>query len=277
MIGVSYLIDFKNISFAYENNEILKDLSLNIDSEKFYILMGENGSGKSTLIKLLLGIEKPICGNIYFENKDISENIYEARKNIGIVFQNPDEQIVSEIVEEEIAFSMENYGYSSKIMNEKIDRLLGLVNLQGKRKMQISKMSGGEKQRLCIASALALDPKILLIDEGTSMLDIKNRNNILSLIKNIKEEMGVTIILITHHLNELEFCDEVIFLNKGKIEFKGDKFIYISSLIKNEFGKNINLNSTFKIAKNIYKYKKIDISKDIFNIKKVGEYLWNSL
>lgn len=270
------MIKIKNINFSYGKKIVFKNFSLNLEKGKFYIFMGDNGGGKSTLTKLLLGIEKVDSGDIFIDNKNINENIFEIRKKIGMVFQNPNEQIISDIVEEEVAFSMENYGISSVLMNNKIDEVLKLVNLSGKRDTKISNLSGGEKQKLCIASSLVLSPKLLIVDEGTAMLDIKNRNKILNLLKKLQKD-DVTIILITHHLNELDFCDEVIFMDNGEIIFKGNSKKFISSIIKGKFGDNLDLTSSFKIAKFIYEMKKIDISMDIFDLKKVGEHLWNCI
>ena len=169
------MIEIKNIDFSYYEREVFKNFSLKLEDGKFYTLLGKNGSGKSTLVKLLLGIVKVKSGEILVDGKNINDNLYEVRKNIGMVFQNPDEQIVSERIDEELAFSMENYGYSSMEMRERIEEVLQEINLLEKRDLRISQLSGGEKQRLCIGSALMLKPKVLVLDEGTAMLDEKNR------------------------------------------------------------------------------------------------------
>ncbi len=270
------MIKLESIDFSYDERSIFQDFSINFERGKFYTLLGKNGSGKSTLIKLILGIEKASRGDIYIDNINLKENLFQCRKKIGVVFQNPDEQIVTDVVEEEIAFVMENYGYSSGHMEEKIEKLIEEIDFYGKRNEKISKLSGGEKQRLCIGSALALDPKILILDEGTSMLDPSNRKVILNLLKKINEK-GVTIILITHHLAEIEFCDEVIYLEKNNIKFKGSKELFNSFLIKSESELGIELTPMLKVAQNIYKRKKTDLSKDIFSLEKMGEHLWNSL
>lgn len=276
MIGVKRLIKLESIDFSYDEEIIFQDFSINFETGKFYALLGANGSGKSTLIKLILGIEKANRGNIYINGSNINENLFQCRKDIGVVFQNPDEQLVTDIVEEEVAFAMENYGYHSSFMEKKIEELLKEIDFSDRKDEKISKLSGGEKQRVCIASSLALDPKILILDEGTSMLDSENRNIILNLLKKINNR-GVTIILITHHLNEIEFCDEVIYLEKNKINFKGSKELFKSLLVKNEIGQGIDLPPMFKVAKNIYLRNKKDVSEDVFDLDKMGEHLWNSL
>ena len=276
MSGVKRLIRLECVDFSYDDKSIFKKLTLNFEKGKFYTLLGKNGSGKSTLLKLILGIEKPINGEIYIDNLNLKTNLYHCRKQIGMVFQNPDEQIVTDIVEEEIAFSMENYGFDSEVMLRKIDELLLEIEFEGRNLEKISKLSGGEKQRLCIASALALNPKILILDEATSMLDPHNRKIILNLLKKLKEK-GVTIILITHHLSEIEFCDEVLLLKDCKIDFKGSKDLFNELLVKGELGLGLDLPPMFKVARNIYLRTGINLSQNVFNLDKMGESLWKSL
>ena len=276
MIGVKRLIKLESIKFSYNQEIIFQDFSINFKKGKFYTLLGKNGAGKSTLIKLILGIEKVSQGNIYIDNLNIRESLFQCRKNIGIVFQNPDEQLVTDIVEEEIAFSMENYGYSSDFMKRKVEKLLKEIDFFEKKNEKISKLSGGEKQRVCIASSLVLDPKILILDEGTAMLDPENRKIILDILRNLSNK-GMTVILVTHHLNEIEFCDEVIYLEKNKINFNGPKKLFMSFLVKNEIDQGIELPPMFKVARSIYLRTKKDVSEDIFNLNKMGEHLWKSL
>lgn len=223
------MLKFENISFSYDTKEFIKDFNLEIIKDDFLIILGKNGSGKSTLLKLILGVERPISGKIFLRDLDIFSDIYEARKKIGYVFQNPDEQIVSHTVETEIAFSMENYGYSSEEMKLKIDDLLKLVNLNEKKSVLIEELSGGEKQRLCIASALALDPEVLILDEPTSMLDSKNRNIIMKLLKEINSK-GTTIIVVSHHLKELKYCKSILYIKNADKLFYGSKEKFIGKV-----------------------------------------------
>ena len=157
------MIKIDNLSFLYGEDEVFSDFSLSLERGKFYALLGKNGSGKSTLVKLILGIEKIDEKVIFVDKKDITDNIFEIRKDIGMVFQNPDNQIVTDIIEEEIAFSLENYGYSSEFIQKRVDILLDKIDFIGRNNEKIYEISGGEKQRLCIASSLALNPKILKI------------------------------------------------------------------------------------------------------------------
>ena len=253
----------------------IDNLNLNIKENSFLALLGKNGSGKSTLIKLMFGIEKTLSGNINIFNKSINKEPYEIYKIASLVFQNPDEQIVADTVELDIAFAMENYSISSKDMNKKIDEVLDIVDLKNKRKDYIHSLSGGEKQRLCIASSLVLNPKILVLDEPTSMLDIENRNKIIELLKKIHSK-GTTIIIVTHHINEIEYCDNVVFMNEGNIDFCGNRNEFIKRLIKSEEFHNLNLPVNFQIAYELYKNKNISIENEIFDYKKICEKVWKS-
>lgn len=266
------MLEIKNIDFSYYEKEIFKDFSLRFERGKFYILLGKNGSGKSTLVKLLLGIEKIKAGEILLGEKSLVQNLFEVRKEIGMVFQNPDEQIISERIEEELAFAMENYGYSSEEMRKRIETVLKEINLWEKRELRVSQLSGGEKQRLCIGSALVLNPKVLILDEGTAMLDEKNRENILELLTKLRDR-GVTIILISHHLNELKYADEVIYLKAGKLEWQGRGEEFIKGIVTGNLGENLELSPNFYIAREIYKRKGIDITKNLFDSEEVAGYL----
>lgn len=272
-------VEFTNVCFSYIEKEkdkyFIDNLNLNIRENSFLALLGKNGSGKSTLIKLMFGIEKTLSGNINIFNKSINKEPYEIYKIASLVFQNPDEQIVADTVELEIAFAMENYSISSKDMNKKIDEVLDIVDLKNKRKDYIHSLSGGEKQRLCIASSLVLNPKILVLDEPTSMLDIENRNKIIELLKKIHSK-GTTIIIVTHHINEIEYCDNVVFMNEGNIDFCGYRNEFIKRLIKSEEFHNLNLPVNFQIAYELYKNKNISIENEIFDYKKICEKVWKS-
>ncbi len=266
------MIEIKNIDFSYYEKEIFKNFSLRFEKGKFYILLGKNGSGKSTLVKLLLGIEKLKAGEILVGDKSLSKDLFEIRKEIGMVFQNPDEQIISERIDEELAFAMENYGYSSSDMRDRIETILKEINLWEKRELRVSQLSGGEKQRLCIGSALVLNPKILILDEGTAMLDEKNRENILELLAKLRDR-GVTIILISHHLNELKYVDEVVYLKAGNLDWQGRRDEFIKEIVTGNLGENLELPPNFYIAREIYKRKGVDTTKNLFKSEEVAEYL----
>lgn len=275
-------VEFTNVCFSYiqakqkENNKnFIHNLNLNIRENSFLALLGKNGSGKSTLIKLMFGIEKALSGNIKVFNKSINEEAFEIYKIASLVFQNPDEQIVADTVELDVAFAMENYSVSSKDMNKKIDEVLEIVDLKHKRKDYVYSLSGGEKQRLCIASSLVLNPKILVLDEPTSMLDSENRNKIIELLKKIHSN-GTTIIIVTHNINEIEYCNDILFMNNGNIDFYGYKNEFVDRLIKSNEFHNLNLPINFQIAYEFYKNKNILLSNEIFDYKKICEKIWKS-
>lgn len=273
-------IEFTNVCFSYlqkeKNENFIHNLNLNIKQNSFLALLGKNGSGKSTLIKLMFGIEKSLSGDIKIFNKSINEEPFEIYKIASLVFQNPDEQIVTDTVELDIAFAMENYSISSKDMNKKIDEVLEIVDLKNKRKSNIHSLSGGEKQKLCIASSLVLNPKILVLDEPTSMLDTENRNKIIELLKKIHSK-GTTVIIVTHHINEIEYCNDIVFMNKGNIDFNGCRNEFINRLIKSNEFHNLNLPINFQIAYEFYKNKNILLTNEIFDYKKICERVWKSL
>ena len=201
-------VEFENVCFSYiqdDDNNFIENLNLTINENSYLALLGKNGSGKSTLIKLMFGIEKANKGKIKIFDMDINENTSEIYKIASLVFQNPDDQIVADTIELDIAFAMENYSVPSKEMNKKIDEVLEIVGLSNKRKDKVHSLSGGEKQRLCIASSLVLNPKILVLDEPTSMLDAENRMKVIEVLNKI-HSMGTTIIIVTHHINEIEYC-----------------------------------------------------------------------
>ena len=272
-------IEFNNVSFSYienDKNKFINNLNLIIKENSYLALLGKNGSGKSTLIKLMFAIEKANSGNIKIFDMDGNENASEIYKISSLVFQNPDDQIVADTVELDIAFAMENYSIPSKDIDKKIDEVLEIVDLSNKRKDKVHSLSGGEKQRLCIASSLVLNPKILVLDEPTSMLDNENRIKVMNVLKKI-HSMGTTIIIVTHHINEIEYCNEVVFMDNGNIVFNGSVNEFVNILIRNEQFHKLNMPINFQLAYELYKNKKILIDKDIFNYKKVCESLWKSL
>ena len=272
-------VEFNNVSFSYiedDKNKLINNLNLTINENSYLALLGKNGSGKSTLIKLMFGIEKANSGSIKIFDMDINENMSEIYKISSLVFQNPDDQIVADTVELDVAFAMESYSVPSKEMDKKIDEVLEIVDLSNKRKDKVHSLSGGEKQRLCIASSLVLNPKILVLDEPTSMLDAENRMKVINVLKKI-HSMGTAIVIVTHHINEIEYCNEVVFMDNGNITFNGSVNDFVNALIKNDEFHKLNMPINFKLAYELYKNKNILIDKDIFDYKKVCESLWKSL
>ncbi len=214
-------ISLQNVSFAYDDkNEILKDISLEINEGEFVAVIGHNGSGKSTMSKLLNGTLIPSSGKVYVDGLDTADdaNVFEIRKNVGMVFQNPDNQIVTTIVEEDVAFGPENLGIPSAEIKERVRDALKTVGLTGYERHSTFNLSGGQKQRLAIAGILAMSSRCIVLDEPTAMLDPLGREEVLSTIHRLNKEQGITVILITHYMNEAADSDRVIVMNDGKID-----------------------------------------------------------
>ena len=212
-------IVFDNVKFQYDSmkRNVLKGISFTIDKPQWISIIGHNGSGKSTLAKILVGLLSPTFGSIYVNDIELNEeNLYEIRKHIGIVFQNPDNQFVATSVEDDIAFGLENNLIEREEMIKRVDDVLNLVSMKEFKNEMPSNLSGGQKQRVAIAGILAINPEIYILDEATSMLDPKGREDFLKIVKMLKEE-GKTIIMITHDMNEALLTDRCIVLKDGEI------------------------------------------------------------
>lgn len=219
------MIELKKVSFSYylpEKIDVIKNIDLTINKGEFLIIIGRNGSGKSTLGRLISFILEPTEGEILIDNKKAKIDIdyTDIRRKVGMVFQNPDNQIVSQIVEEDVAFGLENLNYSEKEINEKVDEVLNEVGLTEFRKFPPHFLSGGQRQKLAIAGILVMEPKYLVLDEPTSLLDPKGRKEVIELIKKLNKK-GITIILITHRMEEAILGDRVLVLNDGEIFIQG--------------------------------------------------------
>lgn len=218
------MIEFKNVTHFYnlEKNEkiaSLSDVNLKIHKGDFIAIIGANGSGKSTLAKHINGLLLPSKGEVLVENLNTSnaEAVWDIRKKIGMVFQNPDNQLIATTVEDDIAFGLENIGIEVKEMEERVDWALNIVGLTGLRNSEPHLLSGGQKQRVVIAGALAMDTSYLILDEPTSMLDPKGRKNILEIIKGLNKKEGITIVYITQFMSEAAQFDKIFVLDKGRI------------------------------------------------------------
>lgn len=219
-------IEVKRVTFSYNANQpdrvdVIKDLSLSIEEGTFVALVGHNGSGKSTLAKLLNGLLLPTKGEVrIFGNSTMdASKIYEVRKNVGMVFQNPDNQMIASIVEDDIAFGPENLGIEREEIIRRVDWALSKVGMLEHKKGTPFKMSGGQKQRLAIAGVLAIMPKVLVLDESTAMLDPQGRSEVLKVAHELNKEEGITVIHITHYMEEALGADRLIVMNDGEIAF----------------------------------------------------------
>jgi energy-coupling factor transporter ATPase len=202
---------------------VLEGVSLDIPSGQFVAILGPNGSGKSTLAKHLNVLLLPDAGKVWIDGKDTADQkvLWEIRSAVGMVFQNPDNQIIGTSVEEDVAFGPENKHMPSEIIREKVAQSLGTVDLWHKRKSSPSRLSGGQKQRLAIAGALAGEPGCIVLDEPTAMLDPQSRKEVLEVIRHLNKDKGITIVLITHHTEEVVDADTIILMDKGRILQKG--------------------------------------------------------
>ena len=223
------MIEIENLYFSYnydENSETdwaLQGINLTIPAGQFVVVLGSNGSGKSTLAKHLNGMLIPNQGTCKIDNIDtkVQEEIFEIRKKIGMVFQNPDNQIVASIVEEDVAFGPENLGLPSEEIRSRVDWALEQVNMSAYKKQGPYFLSGGQKQRVAIAGVLAMKPQCIVLDESTAMLDPEGREEVLEVINQLRRELNITILLITHHMEEALEADRVIVMDQGKILLDG--------------------------------------------------------
>lgn len=222
-------VNIENLSFAYPQREgepvrkVLCGLSLAIEKGEFVSLIGSNGSGKSTLSRLINGLLQPVEGKVevFGMNTADKKTLFDIRKRVGTVFQNPDNQQVASIVEDDIAFGPENIGMPREKTGERIDYVLKVTDMEKYRNVEVARLSGGQKQRVAIAGALAIDPEILILDEATSMLDPKGRNEVMSVVKDLNKNHGLTVINITHYMDEAVNSDRIFVLHGGKIAMQG--------------------------------------------------------
>ncbi len=218
------LLNLENVDFSYDKRiKVIKNVSLSVESGEYVAIIGHNGSGKSTLSKLFNGLLLPDSGTVTVDGFSSSDkkSLFEIRKRVGVVFQNPDNQLVASIVEDDVAFGPENLGVPRKEIGERIDYALKAVGMEEFRHRSPERLSGGQKQRVAIAGVLALMPKILVLDESTAMLDPKGRREVLSVVEKLNKEQGVTVIAVTHYMDEVVNADRVLVVDQGTIALSG--------------------------------------------------------
>lgn len=238
------LIEFKDVSFSYDietdntnakKNTVLDDFNLSVEEGSFVAILGHNGSGKSTVAKLTNGILTADKGKITVDGivADDDESIYDIRRRVGMVFQNPDNQIVSSIVEEDVAFGVENLGIEPKECRRRVDEALKTVGMYDYRLHSPSKLSGGQKQRVAVAGIIAMKPKCIVLDEPTAMLDPSGRKEVIDTVMKLNKEEGITIVLITHYMDEAVKADRVVVMDDGRIMLDGtprDVFMNVKTM-----------------------------------------------
>ncbi len=219
------IIEFKNVSFSYEDNEdvAINNLNINFYEGQFTCVLGHNGSGKSTMAKLINALLIPTSGKVLSFGRDTSDESNEIpiRRKIGMVFQNPDNQIVATIVEDDVAFGPENLGVPRDEIRKRVDEALKIVDMYDYRGHEPHRLSGGQKQRVAIAGIIAMQTNCIVLDEPTAMLDPKGRREVIRALHRLKDELGITIILVTHFMEEAVNADRVVVMNDGAVVLDG--------------------------------------------------------
>ncbi len=219
IMGAFAKIDNVDFQYSDEDELVLSGLNLEFRQGEFTAVLGHNGCGKSTLAKHLNAIVLPCGGTVYVDGIDTKdeEKIFDIRQKVGMVFQNPDNQIVASIVEEDVAFALENLGVMPSEIRRRVDDALKAVNMYEYRNHSPHQLSGGQKQRVAIAGIIAMRPKCIVMDEPTAMLDPVGRKEVMSTVKRLNKEYGITIIMITHYMEEAAQCERVIVMDKGNV------------------------------------------------------------
>ena len=216
------IIEVRNLKYKYDSeseNYTLNDVSFQVKKGEWLSIVGHNGSGKSTTVRLIDGLLEAESGDIIISgDKLTAENVWEKRRQIGMVFQNPDNQFVGATVEDDVAFGLENQGLDYELMVERVQQALELVGMQDFKEREPARLSGGQKQRVAVAGVVALRPDIIILDEATSMLDPEGRLALIQTVKKIKDSNQLTVISITHDLDEIALSDRVLVMKEGQVE-----------------------------------------------------------
>ncbi len=225
--GLSYVYDDGENSRTDNKTPALRDVNISVARGEYIAVLGHNGSGKSTLAKLLNLILTPTSGKIYINGRDVTsdnfteDDIYEVRHTVGMVFQNPDNQIVATTVEEDVAFGPENLGLPREEIRRRVDEALAVVDMTEYANHAPHKLSGGQKQRVAIAGIIAMKPEVIVFDESTAMLDPRGRREVVDVMEQLNREDGITVINITHYMEEAARADRIIIINDGKVVLEG--------------------------------------------------------
>ncbi|MBE6776631.1 MAG: energy-coupling factor transporter ATPase [Ruminococcaceae bacterium] len=275
------IIEVKNAVYEYVDEETthraVDNVSFNIERGSFTVILGHNGSGKSTLAKLLNGLFKPTDGDVLVDgiNTRDEDTEIEVKRKVGMVFQNPDNQLVASIVEEDVAFGPENLGLEPKVIRERVDDALKSVGMYDFRESTPHRLSGGQKQRVAIAGIIAMQPECLILDEPTAMLDPVGRKEIIETLHKLNKEKNITVVLITHYMEEAENADRVMVMNDGVI---------IDDNTPKEIFKNVSLLKSVGLSvpqttELLYTLKQegFDISTDVLSIKETAQAIAKSL
>lgn len=272
------IIEMKDLTFRYQEDQIpaLNKVSLNINQGEWIAIIGHNGSGKSTLAKTINGLLLPESGSIKVNGQEINEkNIWEVRRNVGMVFQNPDNQFVGSTVEDDVAFGLENQGVPREEMLVRVRESLEQVRMAEFMRKEPSRLSGGQKQRVAIAGIVALRPNVIILDEATSMLDPEGRLEVIATVKKIKEENNLTVLSITHDIDEAANANRIFVMKKGELIQEGtpeEIFSQGEKLI--ELGLDLPFPERLKSA---LKARGVDVPEDYMTEEGMVDWLWTSV
>ena len=263
-------IEIEHLSFSYDEQiKALDDVSFSIEEGSYTVIVGHNGSGKSTFAKHLNALVTPSEGTIWVDGMDTKDDslVWKIRQNTGMVFQNPDNQLVATVVEEDIAFGPENLGVDPKEIRKRVDESLKQVGMDGFQTDTPSKLSGGQKQRIAIAGILAMKPQCIVLDEPTAMLDPVGRKDVMDTVHRLNKENNITIILITHYMDEAVSADKVYVIDDGKIVMKGvPKEVFSQVERMKSYGLDVP-----QVTETAYNLRKlgIDIPQDILTVEEM--------
>lgn len=273
------MIECRNVVYKYEDSGegnyrlAIDDVSMDVEKGEFVVILGRNGSGKSTIAKHMNALIIPTEGKVYVDEMDTSlmENVWNIRNNAGMVFQNPDNQIVATIVEEDVAFGPENLGIEPAEIRRRVDDSLKRVNMQDYKKHAPHLLSGGQKQRVAIAGVLAMRPECIIFDEPTAMLDPSGRKEVIKTIKELNKKFGITIVLITHYMEEAVEADRIIVMDSGKVIMEGSpRKIFSNVAAMKKIGLDVP-----QVTELAYELQKegLDIDSDILTIDEMVDAL----
>lgn len=271
------IIEVRNLKYKYENESeqyILNDVTFHVKQGEWLSIVGHNGSGKSTTVRLIDGLLEPESGEIFIAGDRLTaENVWEKRRHIGMVFQNPDNQFVGATVEDDVAFGLENQGIDHATMVSRVTEALEIVGMKEFKDREPARLSGGQKQRVAIAGVVALRPDIIILDEATSMLDPEGRLDLIQTVKRIKDSHNMTVISITHDLDEVALSDRVLVMKKGRVESSSTARELFSRSDLEELG----LDQPFSNQVKVSLAEDFDLPTGYLTEKELQESLWESL
>ena len=272
------IIEVQHLKYKYDHHAddyILKDVTFHVKQGEWLSIVGHNGSGKSTMIRLIDGLLEAESGEIIIDGDKLTlENVWEKRRHIGMVFQNPDNQFVGATVEDDVAFGLENQGMDYQTMFDRVQEALDIVGMQDFKEREPARLSGGQKQRVAIAGVVALRPDIIILDEATSMLDPEGRLELIQTVKKIKDRHGMTVISITHDLDEVALSDRVLVMKEGQVESTSTPSELFSRVDLEDLGLDEPFTNQVKAT---LMNSGFQLPKRYLTEKELQDYLWESL